>query len=113
MIYQGLMRGAEVGLVAWLGALMAMVLWRLLIGSDALSGLLRTLPGEHGQEVDRTQNLAVVVGVVGYYAFVGARMIASGEPTEQMPELPDALLALVGGSQAVFLAGKTARLRGR
>jgi len=111
-MYQSLMRAAEVALAIWLGALMVIVLWRLLIGTDALSGLLKTVPSD-GQQVERTQSLVVVLAVVGYYVFAGARAIGSGEPPQSMPELPDALLALVGGSQAVFLAGKTARYRRR
>ena len=111
MTYQSLMRAAEVALALWLVALMALVLWRLLIRANALSGLLKTVPSD-GQQVERTQSLAVVLAIVAYYVAASAAAIAGAGP-HKMPELPDALLALAGGSQAVFLAGKTARYRRR
>lgn len=111
MTYESLMRTAEAGLAIWLGALMVIVLWRLLIASDALSGLLKTIPSD-GQQVERTQSLVIVLAVVGYYLAAAAKAVG-GDPPHKMPELPDALLILIGGSQAVFLAGKSTRIRRR
>jgi len=112
MIYERFIHAAQGALAIWLGVLLVIVLWRLLITGDAMSGLLKTVPSD-GQQVERTQSLVIVLAVVGYYAYAGAQAIGSGEPSQSMPELPDALLALVGGSQAVFLAEKTARYRRR
>ena len=112
MTYERLMRLAEIGLGLWLITLIAIVLWRLLISADALSGLLKTKPND-GQLPERMQNLAIVMVVVAYYVAMTGKLVGSGEAPHRMPELPDALLALVGGSQAIFLAGKTARLRRR
>lgn len=112
MIYESLIRGAENGLILWLGALMVMVLWRLLIGADSLSGLLETVQGR-GQEVERTQSLAVMVAVIGYYVVAAGKLIAGDGPLDRMPELPEELLTLIGSSQAIFLAGKTARMQRR
>ncbi|MDB5422865.1 MAG: hypothetical protein JWQ29_281 [Phenylobacterium sp.] len=110
MTYESLKHAGLVALALWLGALMVIVLWRLLVHVDALSGLLETAPGE-GQEVERTQSLAVMIGVLGYYVLMASKLIGSGEAPSRMPELPEELLTLIGSSQAVFLAGKTARIR--
>jgi len=112
MTYERLLWLAEIGLGVWLVALMAIVLWRLLISTDALSGLLKTEPDD-GQLPERMQNLAIIMVVVAYYVAMAGKLVGSGEAPHRMPDLPDALLALVGGSQAVFLAGKTARFRRR
>jgi len=112
MTYGDLIWFAEVGLGLWLIVLVVIVLWRLLISTDALSGLLKTVP-EDGQLPERMQNLAIVMVVVAYYVGMTGKLVGTGELPHRMPELPDAFLALVGGSQAVFLAGKTARFRRR
>jgi hypothetical protein len=108
--YEDLKHVGLIALALWLGAVMVIVLWRLLVDADALSGLLETAPGD-GQEIERTQSLAVMVGVIGYYVLLASKVLGGGEAPSRMPEVPQELLALIGSSQAVFLAGKTARIR--
>jgi hypothetical protein len=90
-------------LFAWIGALALVVAYRILSGEISLYGLLSA----EGQRFDpeRVQSFFVFIFVIGAY-FVQA--LNNDQPTK-LPDIPESLLALLAGSNGLFLAGKIAR----
>jgi hypothetical protein len=91
-------------LVAWLGAMAALVGYRLLWGGRPLLGLL----SNEGRSVDpeRVQALLVVLFVAGAYIVTA---MGADHSSRTMPDLPEGLLALLAGSEGLYLGGKLAR----
>jgi hypothetical protein len=109
-------------LAAWVGFLLflgffGVVFSKLANGAIPLDQLLEAdLPGSESDpggsrtyaSAGRTQSLAVILFVALYYL---AQMIRD---PKQFPEIPGTLVALVAGSQAIYLGGKArAMLAGR
>lgn len=90
------------------GGFLGVVLWKLLTGSIPLNYLLdgdvRNPDSENGfssqASTGRTQSLVVTMFVAGYYLVQVVR-----NPT-QLPQLPMPMVVALGGSQALYLAGK-------
>ena len=88
----------EIGLL--LGGLIFVVIYRLVTGQINLSGLLTD--GETGNfSPGRLQLLAFTLAGALYYIY-----LAASNPG-QLPQFPQELLFLFGGSQLVYLGGKS------
>jgi hypothetical protein len=87
------------------GALAAVVLYRLLTGGGRLGDLLRS-DGVR-TEAERTQLLLTWMGGVALYASDALRLI--GTRAHALPEVSPGLLALLTGSQLLYLGGKWVR----
>ena len=91
----------EIGLIAWLSAFGALLLYKVLTGQISLSGLMLDQPGDRVQ-ADRLQLL--VGSIAGTAVYVGLAIKAGG-----FPEIPEWMLTLLGGSQGLYLFGKKMR----
>jgi hypothetical protein len=100
------------GLIAWLGAFALLVAMRILRGDIDAGGMLVTDPQRTGN-VDPERVIVMGVGpaVLAFYVIqtlnTGAVPLPSGGYS--MPDLPESLVALLTGSNGLFLAGKIAR----
>ena len=101
--------------MAWLAAIAAIVLYRLLTNKISTAGMTKGTTGG-GIDPERIVMLFTAVGgALGY----GAYALSTGpivlEGTEEaakrliMPDVPNALLATVGGGQLLYLTGKLSR----
>lgn len=88
---------------AWLGALAALVGFRLLNGRIGTRGLLSAVPGGPASP-ERVQLLLVwFIGVGGY------ALMALKSPSAALPEVPESLLFAMVGSQTIYAGGKILR----
>ena len=94
-----------------LGGFFAVVFWKLATGNIPLDQLLETgiRPSQDGKADDaptpsvsagRAQSLAVTLFVALYY------LIQVIQNHKQFPELPGTLVAILAGSQTMYLGGK-------
>ncbi len=90
--------------MAWLALLALVIAIRILRGDIPLDGLLSS--GSGGVDPERVQSLLVFGFVLVAYVseFAG---LPSG--AKALPEVPNSLLALLAGSNGVYLSGKIAR----
>ena len=87
-------------LVAWVAAVAVLILYRILTARIPLAGLF-TADGQSFSP-ERLQLFAMLLFALS--AYVGMAL-QSGK----MPDLPEEVLLLLGGSNALYLAGKVAR----
>ena len=85
--------------VAWLTAMALVIAYRLLTGRIVLDGLL-TMDGQRFSP-ERLQLLLLTLSAVAVY--VGEALAAG-----KLPDVPDGLLPILVGSNAVYLGGKIA-----
>jgi len=95
-------------LVGWLIVLAALVAWRVLVVEDHLAGMLGTRAGD-GVQLDRLQMLLAMLGGAVAYVTTCADGWQHALEVRQLPEVPDSLLTIVAGSQAIYLGGKLSR----
>lgn len=96
-------------LVAWLGALAAIVLYRILRGEIKCSGLLAANTGET-VSVERVQLLiASIIAIGGYSLETLSKAENAAGSLNSLPDVPIELIVLLGGSQTLYLAAKFAR----
>ena len=93
--------------VAWFLVLASMVFYRLLTGDIATRGLLCEL-GEGAVSPERVQMLIGTMVALGYYVTL---TLSTDDPTT-LPTPPVWVIALLGGSQSLYLAGKWLRRPG-
>lgn len=100
----------EVGV--FLAGLFSVVLWKFFTGSISLSYLLdadvpdvNTPEGSSEPSAGRTQLLIVTLIVAAYYL---AQVL---ERPAKFPHLSGSIVAALGGSQALYLAGKARAMR--
>jgi len=89
---------------AWLLGLAAIVLWQITSGRIAIAGLLTAKDADSRTSFSpaRLQLLIFTVVIAARYLYqVFAHL---GQTT--LPPLPSSVVAALGGSQAVYLAGK-------
>jgi hypothetical protein len=86
----------------FLGALIAIIAWKLLTGRINTRYLLygRRGDGKPYFSPERVQLLVTTIGVAIQY------LISASHANGQMPKLPDGSLQIFGASNAVFLGGK-------
>ena len=95
----------EYGVILFLGALFAIIAFRLLTGAINISGILRTKsPTGEDDSISpaRVQLLVFTVATAGTY--LGWAIEARG--TGKMPTVPETWLILFGGSHAFYLGSK-------
>jgi len=107
----GLAQVFEYGLLYWLTAMAAIVVYRLFNGRINMGGLLGQGP-EGGVTAERVQMLfAFIIGVGGYVQLTLATL-GGADPSPHFPEAPRELVGLFAGSHAVYLTGKLGRVAG-
>jgi len=81
-----------------------MVLWKIAVGEISLAGLLTTKEPGGGSTFSpaRLQLLIFTVVVAGNYLHAA---LATPRP-HALPPLPNSVIAVLGGSHAVYLGGK-------
>ncbi len=89
------------GTVLLLGFLLVTV-WKLLSGEIVLDGLLDDKQGRSSFSPGRAQLLIFTLLVAGKYLLA----VIQNPHRDSLPGLPVELVALLGGSQAVYLGGK-------
>ncbi|NQV59598.1 MAG: hypothetical protein HQ502_08015 [Alphaproteobacteria bacterium] len=98
-------------MLAWLAALAAVVMSRLL-SQGRLGELLHTTrpDGGTGSDIDpeRVQLMVVSLGAIGYYFVRGIQAAVTGHITS-LPEASEALTAVLAGSNTLYLSGKLMR----
>src|ERR1700760_4980767 len=95
-------------LIAWFGALLLLVIIRVLSDKAPTTGLLVTNPGSRGGvDPERVIAAAIVPSVLAFYTIhalhTGAIPTATGL---SMPDLPEGLVSLLTGGNGLYLAGK-------
>jgi hypothetical protein len=90
-------------LLAWLASLAAILAFRMLTGEIPLGGILTT--GGDGINPERLQSLLVTCFVVIFLIVE----IPGAFARRSLPDIPQALLVLLGGSNGLYLGGKIAR----
>lgn len=93
-------------LLAWLASLAAIIAFRMLTGAIPLVGILTTTGDDINPE--RLQGLLVTCFVVIFFIFE----IPGAFARRSLPDIPQALLVLLGGSNGLYLGGKIARTQG-
>jgi hypothetical protein len=101
------------GFLTWFGLLVLLIAIRMLRGDIEVSGMLTHDPAEAGQAVEpeRVLMMAVVPFVVMAYIYEALHAPLGGEGRPSLPDVPEQLLTVLTGSNALFLAGKIARRR--
>jgi hypothetical protein len=102
----------EYGLLLWLGAMALAVLYRLLNGEMVTTGLLaHDDAGAAGGETtpERSQYMLVILGAVAVYAYQALAAQHGTAPIKSLPEVPQNLLLIFGGSNVLYLSGKISR----
>lgn len=92
-------------LAEWIGFLLfggffAVVFWKLATGSIPLDQLLETGGPTSSSSAGRAQSLAVTLFAALYY------LIHVIQNPKQFPELPGTLVAMLVGSQSIYLGAK-------
>ena len=105
----GLVAFARFVIIALLGGLAVVVAFKILSGSIPLAGLLegRGPDGQRGFSLARAQMLVLSVFFALQYLIAAMHGASAG----RLPKPSLTLLAIFGGSQAIYLAGKARGLR--
>ena len=82
------------------GGFFGVVFWKLANGSIPLDQLLETGGPNSSYSAGRAQSLAVTLFVASYY------LMQVIQNPKQLPEVPQTLVALLAGSQTMYLGGK-------
>lgn len=91
-------------LLAVLGGFALLVGYQLVTGQMRLSGLLSDASG--ATDPLRLQMLALTLGTLGTYAGLTLAGGVDGRPPDRLADVPDWLLAVLAGSQSIYLSGK-------
>jgi hypothetical protein len=109
MTIDALARLLSAGLVLWLGLLTMLIAGRLTNGDIATTGMLTEAPGT-GNTPERMLAMAVGSALLVMYAL--AALNADVPTTRRLPDVPEAFIAVLTGSNGLYLAGKIARRAG-
>lgn len=95
---------AEYAGFALLCGFFGVVLWKILCGAISLDGLLDSFDeqGHRSFSPARAQLLIFTILVAGKYLLA----VSQSPNRDALPGLPDSLLAILGASQTVYIAGK-------
>jgi hypothetical protein len=99
------------GLLVWFGLLMLLIAIRMLRGDIYVSGVLTHDPDLAGQAVEpeRVVVMAIAPLIVIAYVYQALSTDLGGEGRPSLPDVPETLLTLLSGGNALYLAGKIAR----
>ena len=91
-----------------LGGLMAAVVYKLFTGGIDMSGLLtvKGVPGDQSFSSSRAQMLMATVVAAMYYLL----QVIDNPSAKSLPDVPPTLVAILGGSHAIYLGGKARSL---
>ena len=100
-----------VGLLAWIGALVALFVQRIFSNAINVSGFLVSSSAEvrsSQPQIERMQMLGIFLFSLAAYAIKAlTAQFEDGPPA--LPDVPNSLLVLFGASQAIYLSGKVGR----
>ena len=82
----------------------AVVVWKMITGEISLDGLLDSKDGRGNRSysVERAQLLVFTLLVAGKYVLA----VIQNPHRDSLPDLPVELVAVLGGSQAIYVGGK-------
>ncbi|GEM_PF-6769476 len=98
-------------MVAWLAILAGFVSYKFLTGHLSMTGLLQK-EGGSALVPERVTALATTLFVAGAYILIVLNTGLIEDPVtdvKSMPDMPEALLALLVGGKAVYVTGKISR----
>lgn len=99
-------------LLIWLIVLFVTIAYRVISGSVNVAGLFRTRAAAGGRagavEADRLQLFIAFLLTLAFYAKDAVAQTQTGVPTG-LPEAPEELIAILAGSNALYLSGKIGR----
>ena len=101
----------ELCFIAWMVVLFGVVMIKLLRGDINTAGLLRT-PHSLNKDIDPERLVLVISTVIAAIYYIMLAMETTcipGVPGCELPNVPDELLLLLGGSHGAFLTGKIFR----
>ncbi|MGH6871330.1 MAG: hypothetical protein ACREHE_07480 [Rhizomicrobium sp.] len=101
----------QYGLLIWLGAVGLAVAYRLLNGDMIVTGMLAHdgAGGRSGETTpERMQLMAVMLGAAFAYIWQAVDAFHGGH-IKSLPEVPQNLLLIFGGSNVLYLSGKIGR----
>jgi len=95
-------------IIVWFFLLAALVIYRATSGLSGIVDMLR--PEERGGALDpeRVQLFVIFLGALLIYAR-GALGMMDGSEVVKLPEVPEELIAVLTGSNALYLGGKIVR----
>ncbi|MBR0708683.1 MULTISPECIES: hypothetical protein [Bradyrhizobium] len=107
-------------LIAWFGAMLLLVLIRVLLDRGASRGLLvsdghrdrsKRQPRDERVNPERVMAAAIVPAVLAAYTIhaLNTGIVTTETGAMSMPDLPENLLTLLTGGNGLYLAGKIAR----
>jgi hypothetical protein len=105
LIVQTVARMLEVGLLIWFAALATLIAVRVLSGDIEVSGFLTHSKSADTVLPERVIAMTAVSTIVVGYVLHALQSGVQGE----LPDIPNAVLSLLTGSNSVYLAGKIAR----
>ena len=85
-----------------LGGLTVVITYQLLTGKINTSGMLTTKAGARNFSPARLQLMVITLAIAAYYLFLGL----SDRHAKTLPELPNEMMLLLGGSHVAYLGGK-------
>lgn len=85
-----------------LGGLTAVITYQLLTGKINTSGMLTTKAGTRNFSPMRLQLMVITLAIAAYYLFLGL----SDQHSKTLPELPNEMMLLLGGSHGAYLGSK-------
>jgi len=100
----------EAGLLAWFGALALLVIVRALRDGVASGGMLVSDPDKDSVDPERVVAMTIVPAVLAFYTIHAMNTgIVKTSTGWSMPDLPEGIISLLTGGNALYLAGKIAR----
>jgi hypothetical protein len=97
------------GLLAWLGLLALVIAIRILRRDIEVDGFLTARAGDQAVAPERVLMMAVFPVLLAYYVYTALSMQQPAEGPWSLPNVPDYVIALLTGSNSLYLAGKIAR----
>lgn len=102
----------QYAVLPWLLLFFAVIAIQILRGDINTTGLLRTRSGSRGIDPERVAILGTTLFAAGSYlvsALHQGAVFVEATHSYRMPDIPDALLVVLGGSNGIYLGGKIAR----
>lgn len=102
----------ETALLWWLGAMLALVLWRALSGSIAISGMLAhdAKAARDGRPApERVQLLATFLFALAAYVRLALTHTELGGAHPALPDVSAKFISLFAASHSIYLGGKLGR----
>ena len=100
----GLVTAARWEMIILLGGLMVVVVLKVFAGGIAMSGLLTVKGGQDDASFSpgRVQMLMATLLTAMYYLL----LVMNNPSIDRLPDVPTGLVAVLGGSHAIYLGGK-------